>query len=319
MEILPVKIYALIVHDIIGFIPAKEGFITLKFFVGLLRFMPHNFALAFGRFAGRLLRLILWKITDRCEARCVQSLGVGVTISRRIIRGSFVNLGMSVTEFIRLPKVISRINEIVDFPPESIAVLRSALSRGNGAILMCQHYANWEYAAARVIREGFPLHAIYTPQRNKSVESVIMSTRQNVSHMAMIDSNTGLREIFRVLKAGEVLVVMQDLDARQDGLPSEFFGLPARTHEGIVKLYRRFHCPVIHGVYWRDENDPSRHHLRFPGILSDMSDENGRPFGEDIPASIRLCNSRIESLIRERPEQWLWLLDRWQYTLGKKI
>ena len=293
--------------------------ITLKFFVALLRFMPQGFALSFGRFAGRLLRLVLWRITDRCEARCVKSLGVGVTLARGIIRDSFVNLGMSAAEFIRLPKVISRIDSIVDFPQESIDVLRSALSRGNGAILMCQHYGNWEYAAARVIHEGFHLHAVYTPQRDKSVEAVIMSTRQNISRMAMIDSDTGLREIFRVLKAGEVLVVMQDLDARGDGIDSLFLGLPARTHEGIVKLYRKFHCPVIHVEYWRDERDFSRHHIRLRVVVSDMKDENGRAFGEDIGASVRLCNSCIERAIMRRPGQWLWLLDKWQYTLGKNI
>ena len=280
--------------------------------------MPHGFALAFGRFIGRLLRLVLWKVTDRCEARCVKSLGVGVTVARGIIRDSFENLGMSVAEFIRLPRVISRIDEIVDFPEESVSVLRSALSRGKGAILMCQHYGNWEYAAARVIHEGFRLHAVYTPQRDKAVEAVIMSTRQEVSHMAMIDSNTGLREIFRVLKAGEVLVVMQDLDARQDGIESEFLGLPARTHEGIIHLYRRFHCPVIHGVYWRDENNPSRHHILLPGILSDMKDDCGRAFGSDMAGSIRMCNAQIEGVIRRRPGQWLWLLDRWHYTLGRQ-
>lgn len=281
--------------------------------------MPHDFALSFGRFIGRVLRLILWKITDRCEARCVQSLGVGVTIAREIVRASFVNLGMSAAEFIRLPRVISRINEVVDFPEGSVDVLRSALSRGKGAILMCQHYGNWEYAAARVISEGFHLHAIYTPQRNEAVEAVIMSTRQEVSHMAMIDSNKGLREIFRVLKAGEVLVVMQDLDARHDGIESEFLGLPARTHEGIIHLYRKFQCPVIHAEYWRDEDRPSRHHLRFHGIISDKSDHNGRPFGADMAGSIRLCNAQIEEVIRRRPGQWLWLLDRWHYTLGRNV
>ena len=281
--------------------------------------MPHSIALAFGRFAGRVLRLILWKKTDRCEARCVKALGVGVTISRGIILASFMNLGMSAAEFIRLPKVISRISEIVDFPEESVNVLRSALSRGHGAILMCQHFANWEYAAARVIHEGFRLHAVYTPQRDKAAESIIMSTRREISRMDMIDSNTGLREIFRALRAGEVLVIMQDLDARKDGVQSEFLGLPARTHEGIVKLYRKFQCPVIHGTYWRDENNPSKHHIVLPGILSDMKDANGLPFGEDMAGSIRLCNGLIESFIRQRPGQWLWLLDRWEYTLGKKI
>ena len=79
----------------------------MKILVSFLRIMPHSFALSFGRFAGRLLRLILWKITDRCEARCVKSLGVGVTISRDIIRGSFVNLGMSAAYLVLMKSLTS--------------------------------------------------------------------------------------------------------------------------------------------------------------------------------------------------------------------
>lgn len=291
----------------------------MNFLVKLLRLMPHRSALTFGRIIGRILRLVLWKKTDRCESRCVSSLGVGITVARSIVRNSFINLGMSAAEFIRLPEIISRIDEFVEFPDESINLLRSALSRGSGAILMCQHMANWEYAAARVVHEGFPLHAVYTPQRDRNAESIIMGTRQNVSRMDMIDSNTGLREIFKVLRSGETLVIMQDLDARKDGRPSEFLGLPARTHDGIVKLFRRFKCPVIPAEYWRDEKDPSLHHIKLHPILSDESDINGRPFGEDLDESIRMCNSKIEQRVRDRPEQWLWLLDRWEYTLRKKI
>ncbi|MBQ7267402.1 MAG: lysophospholipid acyltransferase family protein [Synergistaceae bacterium] len=285
--------------------------------ISIIRFIPHRLALSFGRIIGRLLRLILWEKVDKAEARCVLSLGVGVTIARKIIRDSFVNFGMSVVEFIRLSKV--NLDEAVSFPDESVEFLRKALSRGHGAILMCQHMANWEYAAARVIHEGIPLHAIYTPQSDKRVEAIISSIRQDVSHMSIIDSNTGLREIFKVLKSGETLVVMQDLDARRDGIQSTFLGLPARTHDGIVKLYRRFQCPVICAEYWRDEKNPSKHHILLREILSDQKDINGRAFGEDIDESIRMCNEIIERRIKERPEQWLWLLDRWEYTLGKKI
>ena len=291
----------------------------MNFLIKIIRFMPHKLALSFGRLVGRLLHLILWEKVNRAEARCVLSLGVGVTIARKIVRDSYINFGMSVVEFICLPKIIKKVDNIVDFPKPSIEFLRSALSRGHGAILMCQHMANWEYAAARVIFEGIPLHSIYTPQRDKGVEALIMSTRQDVSGMSMIDSDTGLREIFRVLKSGETLVVMQDLDARGDGVPSEFLGLPARTHDGIVKLYRKFKCPVICAEYWRDERDPSKHHIILNEILSDKNDINGLPFGEDIKESIRMCNMAVEKRVKERPEQWLWLLDRWEYTLGKKI
>ncbi len=283
-----------------------------------LRICPHRVALLIGNLIGRLLRLILWGKVDRCESRCVKALGVGVTLAREIIKKSFINLGMSAVEFIRIPVIKSRITELVNFPEESQNLLRSALSRGRGAILMCTHMANWELAAARVIQAGFALNSVYTPQRDNKIDNIIENIRENFSGMHMITSEGGgLREIFKTLKSGGIIVIMQDLDARQDGIITKFLGMDASTHEGIAKLYKKFKCPVIAAKYFRDWANPERHYIELNEILSDRLDKNGREFGEDIKSSIELSNQFIENLIKETPEQWLWLLDKWEYTQKK--
>ena len=282
---------------------------AIRFLVRLIRILPHRFALALGRFLGRVMRLVLRRKTDRAESRCVKALGVGVTIAREIVRGSFMNLGMSVIEFIRFPVMKPRVCEYMDFSEESQNVLRSALSRGRGVILMTSHMANWELAALRVICAGFELHAVYTPQRNDGgAENVIAEIRTHVTGMHIIDNHKGIREIFRVLKAGGIVVIMQDLDARKDGVMTEFLGLPASTHDGITKLREKFGCAVIAAHYTRDKDNPAHHVLEMPEILSDRED-----FGLEV------CDRVIEGWIRERPELWLWLMDRWEYTLGKNI
>ncbi|MBQ7214835.1 MAG: lysophospholipid acyltransferase family protein [Synergistaceae bacterium] len=282
---------------------------AIRFLVRLIRILPHSFALALGRFLGRVLRLILWRKVDKAESRCVKALGVGVTIAREIVRESFMNLGMSVIEFIRFPVMKPRVAEYIDFPEESQNVLRSALSRGKGVILMTSHMANWELAALRVICAGFELHAVYTPQRNDGgVESIIADIRTHVTGMHIIDNHKGLREIFRVLKSGGIVVIMQDLDARKDGVMTEFLGLPASTHDGITKLWGKFGCAVVATHYTRDKDNPAHHVVEMPEILSDRED-----FGLEV------CDRVIEGWIRERPELWLWLMDRWEYTLGKNI
>ena len=280
----------------------------LKILVKLLRVLPHGWALCFGGIIGRILRLVLWKKTDRAEARCVASLGVGVTRAREIVRGSFVNLGMSAVEFVRFPLMKPEVEEYIDFPAESQELLRSALSRGKGVILMTSHMANWELAAMRVIHAGFELHAVYTPQKNDGgVESMIADIRTRTIGMYIIDNHKGLREIFRVLKSGGIVVIMQDLDARKDGVITEFLGLPASTHDGIVKLRQKFGCAVVATHYTRDKDNPSHHIVKMEEILSDRED-----------FSLRTCDEVIEGWIRERPELWLWLMDRWEYTLKKK-
>ncbi|MBQ7593624.1 MAG: lysophospholipid acyltransferase family protein [Synergistaceae bacterium] len=279
--------------------------------MNFLRILPHKLALLFGRLIGRLLHLILWKKVDRCEARCVKSLGIGITLAREIIRKSFMNLGMSAVEFIRLPKIKSRISDYIDFPEESKKILRKALSRGKGVILMTSHMANWELAAAIVINSGFELHAVYTPQSNKDAEAVISDIRTNTMKMKIIDNHKSLREIFKTLKSNGIVVIMQDLDARKDGVITNFLGLPASTHDGIVKLYNKFHCPIVPVHYVRDEKNFAHHVVTMPEILSDRENfaENG----------LEICNEVIESWIRERPDLWLWLMDRWEFTLGKNI
>ena len=276
--------------------------------------MPHSFALSFGRFAGRTARLILWKKTDRCEARCVKALGVGVTTARGIIKESFVNMGMSLVEFIRSPVMMKDVKKFAVFDDESKKILTEALSRKRGVILMTAHMDNWELAAMRVSSEGFPLHVVYTPQSNKDGDNFINKIRTENEGMILIPGEgAGLRDVFRTLRAGGILVVMQDLDARKDGIILNFLGLPASTHDGTVKLYQKFKCPVIPVHYYRDKKNPALHHVKFTEILSD------RPgFGEDLKESLETCNKVIEGWIKETPEQWFWIMDRWTYTLGRQ-
>ena len=281
----------------------------LNLLVKLLQLLPHRLTLAFGRFVGRILRLVLWQKVDRCEARCVKSLGVGITTAREIIKLSFINLAMSAVEFIRLPVIKPVIKNYVSFDKESVRTLHEALSRGHGVILMSSHMANWEYAAIRVIAEGFPLHVLYTPQRNQGgANDIIMKIRAQSPEMAMIDNKgAGLREIFRVLKAGGIIVIMQDLDARRDGVITNFLGLPASTHDGIIKLHEKFKCPIVPVHYKRDWKNPTQHSVTMPEILSDRPEFD-----------LETCNRVIEEWIKEEPGQWFWLMDRWEYTLGKK-
>ena len=279
----------------------------------VLRFLPHRVALGLGRIIGRILHVVLWKKVDRCEARCVKALGVGVTLAREIVRESFLNLGMSAVEFMRLPVMLDKIDELVSFPEESQSVLRSALSREKGVIFMTSHMANWEMAAARVIHAGFPLHAVFTPQRDQKINDLILNVRTKFG-MSMINSDKVMREIFKVLKSGGIVVLMQDLDARGEGIMTEFLGLPASTHDGIVKLSRKFGSAVVPAYYFRDKNNPAHHVIDMHEIISDRPN-----FGEDVVESLNMCNDVIGSWIRERPKLWLWLMDRWEYTLGKNI
>ena len=283
----------------------------------LVNILPHRVALGLGTLMGALLWALSKRKVDRAEVRCVSALGVGVTVARGIVRSSYINFGKSAMEFTRLARLRARLSSLVAL--EGKEHLDDAIARGKGVLLMVAHMGNWELGGARLVAEGYALAAIYTPQRNVGgVNGLISALRTSEAGMEIIPSDGfGMREIFRALRKGKVLGFMQDLDARKEGVIVPFLGLPSSTAAGIVKMYRRFGAPVVPAVALRNP-DGITHTFRIYEILSDLCDEDGNLFGVNMEKSLKMCNNIMASWVTEHPEQWMWLLDRWESTVKVK-
>ena len=285
----------------------------LSFAISLLRVLPYRTALAWGSLMGRVLWLFNWRKVNRAEARCVCALGVGVTLARGIVASSYVNLGRSVVEFARMDKLGDKLSSLVAI--EGKEILDEALARGKGVLMMTAHIGNWELAGARLVHEGYSLAPIYTPQRDRGgMEGLIYRQRTEVAGLRIIPSEgMGLRKAFRTLRSEGILVFLQDLDARKDGICIPFLGMLASTATGMVSMYRKFGSPVVAAVVVRDP-DGVHHTIHVQEILSDLRDEDGNPFGTDVEKSLRICNNILGKWVATYPDQWMWLLDKWEFA-----
>jgi KDO2-lipid IV(A) lauroyltransferase len=222
-------------------------------------------------------------------------------------------MGKSIVEFARANRLRERLTSLVSI--EGGGHLDEALKRGKGVLLMTAHIGNWELAGARLAAEGYLTAPIYTPQRNKGGVNDLISERRADTGMKMIPSQgLGLREAFRMLRQGGVLIFMQDLDARKEGILLPFLGLPASTATGIVKMHQKFGAPVVPAVTTRNA-DGVHHTLHIQEILSDARDEDGNLFGANMEKSLKMCNNVLGKWVTEYPEQWMWLLDKWESAL----
>ena len=243
----------------------------------------------------------------------MSALGVGVTVARRIVKSSYVNVGKSAVEFAVLPR-LSRVLASIAFI-EGKKYMDEAVARGKGVVIMAAHMGNWELGGARMVAEGYAITPIYTPQRNTGgVNDLVSALRGSAAGMEMIPSEgLGMRGIFRALRKGKLLVFLQDLDARKDGVIVPFLGLPSSTAVGIVKMHRRFGSPIVPVLCLRNP-DGVTHTIRVHEILSDLPDEDGNLFGVNMEKSLKMCNNILADWVAEHPEQWMWLLDRWGST-----
>jgi KDO2-lipid IV(A) lauroyltransferase len=115
----------------------------------------------------------------------------------------------------------------------------------------------------------------------------------------------GARRALELLKAGEHLGIMAD-QKLNDGIAIPFFGRDAMTAPAMAQFARRFDCPIVPvrverlgGARFKVTHYP-------PRMVTRTDDKQ-----VDIRAFMVEINEMLEDWITERPEQWLWLHNRW--------
>ena len=117
-------------------------------------------------------------------------------------------------------------------------------------------------------------------------------------------------QFVRALEAGRHLLVLLDQRAHRDeGLEVSFFGRPARTRFGPLKLAARAGVPVLIALP-RRHPDGRRHTLT---IHPPLQLEAGATDDEEVlRRNLQRVTAEIEKGIRQTPGQWIWTHRRWR-------
>lgn len=285
--------------------------VLLSGFGHVVNMLPHRLSVSIGGWIGLLVWFFSISRVDRAEARCVKALQVGVTTARKIVRESYLNLGRGLSEFLRLPDLGERVLDHIEIHGEENLV--SALSRGKGVILLTAHFGNWEYTAAAVALKGYPMNAIGAEQRDPRITELVVSLRSACGVKTM-SKGFDLKSAIRCLREGQILGILLDQDFGDNGIVLPFLGIPASTPFGPVKMAEKIGSAVVPTFIIR--RDDGRSHDLY--ILPPLDEAGGLSFGEDVEASLGLCNDTLGEWIRRYPGQWMWLYPRWASTTGDR-
>jgi KDO2-lipid IV(A) lauroyltransferase len=113
-------------------------------------------------------------------------------------------------------------------------------------------------------------------------------------------------EIAGAMEAGEHLGMMIDQRLVR-GILVPFFGRPALTNPLPASFARWFDCPV-HGARAIRRPD-GRLHIELTPPIEMPRDKHGRI---DVAAATAAMTRVVEGWVREHPEQYFWLHDRWK-------
>ena len=113
------------------------------------------------------------------------------------------------------------------------------------------------------------------------------------------------RQTLRRLKQGRAIWYAADQDyGAKHSVFAPFFGIPAATIVATARFARLNDSPVLMMTQIRD-NKNMRWHITFYPVIEDF------PSGDDKNDATRL-NGLLEAVIREHPDQYLWLHKRFK-------
>lgn len=277
---------------------------ALALIYGVFRVLPLDWASATGGFLGRTVgpRLPLSERARRNLRRAMPELdAAGV---EQVVRGMWDNLGRTAAEFPHLSKLTfegpGAHVEIVG--AEHVDALRDDAEPG---IFFSGHLGNWEVIALAATRRGLPLDRIYREANNRLVEWLYRHGRTAVSGELVPKGREGARQLVASLKDGRHLGLLVD-QKMNDGIPVAFFGIDAMTAPALGELAVRFGCPVVGGRIVRLGGARFRIEAEPPVVFESTGDRQA-----DVRRVMAYVNGRLEAWVREHPEQWLWLHNRW--------
>lgn len=185
---------------------------------------------------------------------------------------------------------------------EHVFALRDS---GRPGIIFGAHVGNWELAAAVGRTLGIPITALYRPPANPHIAEEIERRRAFVDRLVVSGRGAAL-QVAAALQSGRHIGVIID-QRLQEGVPIPFFGRPAMSNPIVGILARLFDCPVHSARTIRLPG--GRFRLEFSPPLDLPRDKKGRV---DADAANRMVHGIVEDWVREYPDQWLWLHDRWK-------
>ncbi|PDS78056.1 lipid A biosynthesis lauroyl acyltransferase [Rhizobium sp. L43] len=278
-------------------------------FLNVLKLFPADGAI---RFADRLMRR-LGRRTRRHRLMLTNLRNAFPEKSEaeieEIALGSWGNMGRLAAEYVFL-------DQLFDFDPEKLEPGRVEVSgipvfldlRDNPRpfIVFTGHTANFELLPVAGAAFGLHVTVLFRPPNNPYVAKKVFDFR-SARMGKLVPSHAGSSfALARQLEAGQGVGVLVDQKFRK-GLKGTFFGREVKTNPLLPKLVRQFDCEVYPARCIRLPGN--RYRLEIEPRLDIPRDAKGNL---DLPAAAQLLNDKVESWVREYPEQWLWYHDRWQ-------
>jgi tetraacyldisaccharide 4'-kinase len=222
---------------------------------------------------------------------------------RKIVDDCWRHFGREALVYLRM-QTLSLEEVAARCPFEGMEYLEEAIARGKGTVLITAHWGGWEAAGLALLARVPNVRTVARPLDNELLEADLQKLREKTG-AEVVDRRRAARVLLRGLAENAVVVLLPDQAVMpREGVLVPFLGRPAWTTPAPAKMALRADATIVFGFCIPDG---LRHRVELVGSI------RAGEIADPVLLTERI-NDVISQRIRERPELWLWMHDRWKWT-----
>jgi len=290
-------------------------YLILKGFSFFVNLFPESFALWVGRQMGNAAYYLDWEHRNVALQNLRIAFGQEKSEEERrgIAKRNFQHMGMMVIEFFRILGMdTDTFKRKVNV--EGIEEALKLLEKKKGGLLLIGHFGNWELMGimSKVIQ--IPILAIAKPiKQNEKLYRFILEIRDKAG-LKIISPENAVQKVIRALSKNWLVAILIDQRAKRSrGVWVDFFGKKAPAMPGLAVMAIRSGAPVVPVFMIRNGFQKHRLVVKKPVELVLTGDME-----KDVETNMQRFTDVLESMIREYPDQWVWIHRRWERKKDEK-
>ena len=226
-----------------------------------------------------------------------------------IAKESYRSVALIVVEFYDIPSFKKdNLNKLITV--KGLDNYTNACKEGKGVLLFGAHFGNWEIGNAALAILTRPLFFVYRIFDSRFLESLITTVRASCGNTSLPKENA-MRQMIRLLKKDATISLLIDQNvAWYGGVFVDFFGRKACTTSGLALLAMHTGAPVL--PFFTNRLPDGKYLLEIGEKVDIISTDNREA---DVLINTQYFTKIIEDHIRQYPEQWVWVHQRWKTKL----
>ena len=268
--------------------PGLFNFILLSFF--FLR-------AALGWFLGYLVGFLPFR--EKKLARLHIKLFLPDVRAGTVTRRVFANAGRVVFESLSLKPLVKNHGRFILC--QNWEAVEGWKREDRPIIALTAHTGNWDLLAAYVIARGIPLTTVGREARNRYAQVALQSIRSGYGIETVWRSDrAALKRLMQCLQERRVIAALIDQDTRVESVSVPFFGQAAKTPVSLIRLGKKYNARFVSAFLFKTGwFSYSVFVEQLPDVTNDYE-------------ILSEYNRRLESYIRQFPDQWVWFHKRWR-------